>query len=201
MADVGVLGLGKLGLVFALVLDVHGKHRVTGCDMSRHPLDIISGKAVPPQEVQIDNLLALNRMNVVNDPATLVANADTIFVAVQTPHPAHLDGTVPNLDPETRRDFDYAYLINAVRSLARAADMANKAITIAVISTVLPGTCDRLLRPLLNDHTRLVYTPSLISLGSVADDLLNPEFVIVGADTYEDEFRVEKIVEIGRAHV
>jgi len=193
MADVGVLGLGKLGLVFALVLDVHGKHRVTGCDMSRHPLDIISGKAVPPQEVQIDNLLALNRMNVVNDPATLVANADTIFVAVQTPHPAHLDGTVPNLDPETRRDFDYAYLINAVRSLARAADMANKAITIAVISTVLPGTCDRLLRPLLNDHTRLVYTPSLISLGSVADDLLNPEFVIVGADTYEDALAVTEI--------
>jgi len=193
MADVGVLGLGKLGLVFALVLDVHGKHRVTGCDMSRHPLDIISGKAVPPQEVQIDNLLALNRMNVVNDPATLVANADTIFVAVQTPHPAHLDGTVPNLDPETRRDFDYAYLINAVRSLARAADMAHKTITIAVISTVLPGTCDRLLRPLLNDHTRLVYTPSLISLGSVADDLLNPEFVIVGADTYEDALAVTEI--------
>lgn len=193
MADVGVLGLGKLGLIFALVLDVHGKHRVTGCDVSRVPLGILSGKTPPPREVQIDNLLALNHMNVVNDPALLVANADTIFVAVQTPHPPHLDGTLPNLDPETRRDFEYSYLINAVRSLARAADMQNRTITIAVISTVLPGTCDRLLRPLLNDHTRLVYTPSLIALGSVADDLLNPEFVIVGGDSYDDTLPVVEI--------
>ena len=193
MADVGVLGLGKLGLIFALVLDVHGKHNVTGCDVSRRPLDILSGREMPPQEVQINNLLALNRMNVVNDPASLVANTDTIFVAVQTPHPPHLDGTVPDLDPDTRRDFDYAYLISAVRSLSRAADMQNKEITIAVISTVLPGTCDRLLRPLLSPRARLVYTPSLISLGSVADDLLNPEFVIVGADSYDDALPVTEV--------
>lgn len=191
MADVGVLGLGKLGLIMALVLDVHGKHRVTGCDTSRRPLDILSGKAVPPQEVQIENLLAMNRVSVVRDPVLLVANADTIFVAVQTPHPEIFDGTVPV--PDDRRDFEYSYLINAVRSLAQAADMQNKMITIAVVSTVLPGTCDRLLRPLLNDHTRLVYTPSLISLGSVADDLLNPEFVIVGGDSYEDTLPVAEI--------
>lgn len=184
MSDVGVLGLGKLGLVLAMVLDVHGKHRVTGCDVSTRPTDILAGRVEPPKESDISALLRNNRINVVNDPATLVANADVIFVAVQTPHPAEYDGTVPA--PEVTRDFEYGYLTNAVRWLSRAAYQQNKDITIAVVSTVLPGTCDRLLRPLLTDRVTLVYTPSLIALGSVAEDLLNPEFVILGADSYDE---------------
>lgn len=191
MSDVGVLGLGKLGLIFAMVLDVHGQHRVTGCDVSRRPTDILAGRVDQPREADISALIRNNKINVVNDPATLVANADVIFVAVQTPHPPHYDGTGPV--PEETKDFEYGYLINAVRQLSRAAERQAKDITIAVISTVLPGTCDRLLRPLLTPHARLVYTPSLIALGSVADDLLTPEFVILGADTYDDAYPVAKI--------
>jgi UDPglucose 6-dehydrogenase len=191
MSDVGVLGLGKLGLIFALVLDTYGKHRVTGCDMSTRPTDILARRIEMPQEADMAHLIANNRMNVVNDPASLVANADTIFVAVQTPHPPAYDGTVPA--PEETKDFDYSHLVSAVRQLSRAAYQQSKEITIAVISTVLPGTCDRLLRPLLAPGVRLVYTPSLIALGTVADDLLNPEFVILGADSYEDSLPVQEI--------
>lgn len=191
MSDVGVMGLGKLGLIMAMVLDVHGKHRVIGYDPSKRPVDILAGRVPPPDEAGISELIKSNRVSVVNSPETLVTNTDTIFVVVQTPHPEHFDGTVPV--PEERRDFEYGYLTTAVRQLARAADNQDKTITIAVVSTVLPGTCDRLLRPLLNDHTRLVYTPSLIALGTVADDLLSPEFVIVGADSYDDAYEVTKI--------
>lgn len=191
MSDVGVCGLGKLGLIFAMVLDVHGKHRVTGCDISTRPTDILTGRVEPPREAGIVGLLKNNKINVVNDPESLVANSDVIFVAVQTPHAAIYDGTGPV--PETTADFEYAYLVNAVRQLSRASDHQAKRITIAVISTVLPGTCDRLLRPLLTDMVTLVYTPSLISLGQVADDLLNPEFVIIGADSYDAAHDVTKI--------
>lgn len=191
MTDVGVMGLGKLGLIFAMTLDVHGKHHVTGCDISTRPTDILAGRVDPPREAGIVGLLKDNKVNVVNDPETLVANADVIFVAVQTPHAAIYDGTGPV--PETTADFEYGYLINAVRQLSRASDHQAKPITIAVISTVLPGTCDRLLRPLLTDQVTLVYTPSLISLGQVADDLLNPEFVILGSDSYDAAYDVMKI--------
>jgi UDPglucose 6-dehydrogenase len=191
MSDVGVLGLGKLGLILAMVLDVNGRHRVTGCDISRRPVDILTGRVDPPQEQDVSALIRNNKINVVSDPSTLVANADVIFVAVQTPHPPHYDGTVPV--PEETKDFDYSHLISAVRQLSRAADRQQKNITIAVVSTVLPGTCDRLLRPLLTPLVTLVYTPSLIALGRVADDLLNPEFVILGADSYDDAYDVVKI--------
>jgi UDPglucose 6-dehydrogenase len=185
------MGLGKLGLIMAMVLDVHGKHQVTGCDTSRRPENILAGRVPPPQEEDIDHLIRVNQINIINDPASLVANADVIFVAVQTPHPPDYDGTVPV--PKETKDFDYSYLVSAVRQLSRAADLQQKNITIAVVSTVLPGTCDRLLRPLLTPRVRLVYTPSLISLGSVAENLLDPEFVILGADSYEDAHEVMEV--------
>lgn len=182
MSKVGVVGLGKLGLIFAMVLDVYGKHEVYGYDVTTRPAQILRGTVPPPDELDFDHLLKQNKISVLDHPDSLVAVSDTIFVAVQTPHAGIYDGTVPV--PETTADFEYGYLVNAVRQLSRAATQQNKQITIAVISTVLPGTCDRLLRPLLTPSVSLVYTPSLISLGQVANDLLNPEFVIIGADSY-----------------
>jgi UDPglucose 6-dehydrogenase len=191
MSNVGVMGLGKVGLILAMVLDVHGKHNVYGYDPARRPTDILAGRVDPPQETGIGGLLDTNKVTSVGSADLLVANADVIFVSVQTPHPPLYDGTTPV--PEETKDFDYTHLVSAVRQLSRAADRQQQQITIAVVSTVLPGTCDRLLRPLLTPMAKLVYTPSLISLGSVADDLMDPEFVILGADSYDDAHEVDKI--------
>ena len=50
-----------------------------------------------------------------------------------------------------------------------------------IISTVLPGTLDREVLPLLGPRFRLVYEPLFISMGTVVTDYLNPEFVLCGA--------------------
>jgi UDPglucose 6-dehydrogenase len=192
------MGLGKLGLIMAMVLDVHGNHNVVGYDPSPRPWDILANRADPPDESGIGGLLPNNAVSHAADPEELVSRTDVIFVVVQTPHPEHFDGTVPV--PKELKDFDYGFLVNAVRQLSRAADHQDKQITIAVVSTVLPGTCDRLLRPYLHDRVRLVYTPSLIALGTVADDLLSPEFVIVGADSYEDTYEISKIYRTLHSH-
>jgi UDPglucose 6-dehydrogenase len=85
------------------------------------------------------------------------------------------------------QDFEYGYLINAVRELANAARELSKNIAIVVVSTVLPGTMDKHIRPLLNVHTKLVYHPFFIAMGTVIDDFTNPEFVLLGIDTPGDE--------------
>jgi len=191
MSKVAVCGLGKLGLIFAMVLDVYGKHEVYGYDVTTRPAGILAGRVEPPAEADMDHLLKQNKVSMVDSPEALVASVDKVFVAVQTPHAGIYDGTVPV--PDTTADFEYGYLVSAVRQLSRAADRQHKEITIAVISTVLPGTCDRLLRPLLTPSVSLVYTPSLISLGRVADDLLNPEFTIIGADSSDAAYEVSRI--------
>jgi UDPglucose 6-dehydrogenase len=103
-----------------------------------------------------------------------------VFVAVQTPHAPAYGGEVPA--PPGPRDFEYAFLVQAVRDICAAAAAAEKPITLAVVSTVLPGTCNRLIRPLAGPYVTLVYTPVFIAMGTTIADFTDPEFVICGAD-------------------
>ena len=63
----------------------------------------------------------------------------------------------------------------------------------AVVSTVLPGTCARLLAPLIRSPLRLAYTPSFIAMGTTVPDFLDPEFVLVGADDPEAYKDLERV--------
>lgn len=183
---VGVVGLGKLGLMMALVLAKHGGYHVTGYDPSALPNDILSGKtsAPVPAEEGITELLEDPDIDLASTPGGVVrAVDDVVFVVVPTPHPPEYDGTRP-MAADAADDFEYGYLVQAVRDIVRAASEQAKRITVVIVSTVLPGTINREIRPLLNEWTTVVYSPSLIALGSVRADLLDPEFVILGADAH-----------------
>jgi UDPglucose 6-dehydrogenase len=53
--------------------------------------------------------------------------------------------------------------------------------TLVLISTVLPGTTRREFAPLVS-NTKLMYNPYLIAMGTVADDMINPEMIMVGSE-------------------
>jgi UDPglucose 6-dehydrogenase len=52
---------------------------------------------------------------------------------------------------------------------------------VVLISTVLPGTVRRELRPCIT-NARFIYNPYLIAMGSVEWDMVNPEMVIIGTE-------------------
>jgi UDPglucose 6-dehydrogenase len=169
--NVGWVGLGRLGVPCALTLAKFGGHTVTGYD-PRPP-------RFPEYEVGADHL-DLSRITLADTPEGVVAASDVVFVAVQTPHAPAYGGETPT--PAERRDFEYGYLTNAVRAVCAAAEAQQKPITLAVVSTVLPGTCNRLLRPFVGDHVTLVYNPSFIAMSTTVTDFTDPEFVLIGAD-------------------
>lgn len=181
--NVGWIGLGRLGLPCALVLDAAG-HTVTGYDLSPVPAEILTGKCPPMQEEHITGLLASSSLKLLSSPRDVAATSDVVFVAVQTPHAPAYGGEVPA--PEDRRDFEYAYLVQACRDVCAAAAAMAKPVTLVVVSTVLPGTVNRLIRPLLNPHVRLIYSPAFIAMGTTISDYRNPEFVTCGVDRDED---------------
>jgi UDPglucose 6-dehydrogenase len=112
----------------------------------------------------------------------MVYDSDVIFVAVQTPHEPHMGGEQP-VQQHHVTDFEYHYLQAAVQSIVQASkDLDNKNITIVVVSTCLPGTMNRVIKPLLTWHTHLVYNPFFIAMGTTVHDFINPDFVLVGAD-------------------
>jgi UDPglucose 6-dehydrogenase len=52
---------------------------------------------------------------------------------------------------------------------------------LVIISTVLPGTIRRDIAPLAN-NTNLVYNPYLLAMGSVKQDFLDPEMIMIGTE-------------------
>lgn len=100
-----------------------------------------------------------------------ITDRDLIFIAVPTPHDPAYGGETPtsHLEP---KNFDYTMLSNAVRDAAR-----NTTCPIVIISTVLPGTIRSLFWDLID---RIVYNPYLISMGTVEEDLQQPDIIIIG---------------------
>jgi UDPglucose 6-dehydrogenase len=172
---VGFVGCGKLGLMVALTIESRG-HEVRGYDVRPEPAEYLAMRRIPFQEAHSAELLANTRMQMC-DLHELCAWADIIFLAPQTPHGHEYEGVTPL--PESRADFDYSYLKEAVQSVDACLTEPK---TCVIISTVLPGTIQRHILPLIGENFRLVYSPQFIAMGTVYDDFLNPEFWLIGTN-------------------
>lgn len=187
---IGWMGLGRLGLTCALALAEHGKHQVYGIDVSTRPYDILAGRIQPHEEEGLADLVAhndpgarghgLTAVDSVRDMVRELDDGAVVFVAVQTPHDPRYGGETPVRERPV--DFEYGFLIQAVRDLAREAERQAKTLTVVVVSTVLPGTTRAHLAPLAGARVRLVYNPFFIALTTTLRDYLHPEFVLLGAD-------------------
>jgi UDPglucose 6-dehydrogenase len=101
-----------------------------------------------------------------------IENRDMIFIAVPTPHEKEYDGSciTSHLIP---KDFNYETLTKVVNECQQYQPNT----PVIIISTVLPGTIRRLFS---NYKDKIVYNPYLIGMGSVKEDLINPDILIIG---------------------
>jgi UDPglucose 6-dehydrogenase len=175
----GFIGLGKLGLPMALAAQAAG-HQVAGWDVSPIVRSNIDAGYLPYREQGAADLLTENGMGL-KPVMSLVDWASIIFLVIQTPHDPSFEGVTPL--PDERADFDYTYLIDAASEVSVAADRCERDITMVVVSTVLPGTIERHIQPVISDRVRLVYNPSFIAMGTAISDFTDPEFVLVGTES------------------
>jgi UDPglucose 6-dehydrogenase len=112
------------------------------------------------------------------------------FLAVQTPNDPRFDGSTPL--PEDRQDFNYSFLLDAVAEVAKFAVDHESHITLAVVSTCLPGTFRHKIEPLLNEYIDYVYTPQFIAMGTVIEDYLHPEFNLIGVHSEQARQKLEE---------
>lgn len=181
---IGMVGCGKLGLIVALAIESKG-HSVMGYDINPKVADYLRDRKIPFKEEHSEELLKKTKMEMAS-LKEVIEFSDIVFLAVQTPHDPKYEGTTRL--PEKRVDFDYSFLKKSVKEIN---SLLTKDKIIVVISTVLPGTIDREVRPLLGKHFKLVYEPLFIAMGTVYDDYLDPEFVLVGVDEEEPAKKLE----------
>lgn len=180
--NIGIVGMGKLGLPVALAIESKG-HKVRGYDINPNVGTYLKDKSIPFKEKDIQPLLDSNHVEMTS-LEEVVRNSDIVFCAIQTPHEKRFEGATPL--PQDRQDFDYTYLIEAVKSIAYLASDLEKPTTLVVISTCLPGTYNTHIKPLLNEYIDYVYNPFFIAMGQVVDDFLDPEFVLIGKEKQEE---------------
>jgi UDPglucose 6-dehydrogenase len=180
---VGFVGLGKLGLPTALAIESRG-HEVMGYDINPHVERYLIERQIPYREAGASDLLANTKLRFAS-VEEIVRECELIFLPVQTPHHPDYEG-ITRL-PDSRVDFEYGYLVEAVKQVAAQAESQAEHVQVVVNSTVLPGTVEREIKPLLGTYAHLVYNPAFIAMGTTINDFLHPEFVLIGVDPDNEE--------------
>ena len=173
---VSVVGLGKLGAPLAAVFAARG-HDVVGSDINTALLTALQQGRAPVEEPRLQEMIdaAGARLRVTSDHQELVARSDVTFVVVPTPS-------------DTSGAFANDYIVTALQTVGHA--LRNKAgYHVAVVtSTVMPGSMDGAIRTELERASGrtvgveigLCYKPEFIALGSVVDNMLEPDFLLIG---------------------
>lgn len=165
---IGFIGLGKLGMSCAETISDKG-YSVNGYDIVKKQSQKITMYSNIKDSVQ---------------------NCDIVFISVPTPHEFNYDGRTPTAHLEPK-DFDYTIVRNV---LTEADQYMNSDQLLVLISTVMPGTVRRELRPLVK-NARFIYNPYLIAMGSVAWDMVNPEMVMIGTEDGSETGDAKQLVD------
>ena len=181
---VGVAGLGYMGLATGLAFARRGVPTV-GYDIRPELLQRLrSGKT----SIYENGLLALlrselrsRRFTVADRWDELVRRADVIFLCLPTPRGA---GGRIDLRP----------ILRGVREAGRALRGGTDPRLVVVKSTVVPGTTEQVIRPLLErisgrDSATLgvASNPEFLAEGNMVRDALTPERIVVGVSNRRDE--------------
>ena len=188
--SVGVGGLGYMGLATALAFAHHGV-RVRGYDLRPELRRSLRSAELPIFEEGLDGLLRdeldSGRFEVVDSWEEMVQASPVLFVCLPTPR-----------RPSGR--IDLGPMRAGLNELGRALRGVGEYRLVVVKSTVVPGTTERTLRPLLERVSRkgpeelgVAVAPEFLAEGSMVQDALRPARIVLGVDRPADEARLRRL--------
>jgi len=151
-------------------------HNVSGVDLSKNRINDILHLNIEPEPKVRDHLSQVlnNTLRVSSEFAGAVEKSEVSFLIVPTP--SGKDGKFIN-----------DYIEEAIESLILTVKSENH--LICIVSTVMPGTCDEIINDFipskLNDSKtkfKIAYSPEFVALGTVIDNMQNPDTILIGAN-------------------
>ena len=181
--SISVFGLGYVGSVSAACLARAG-HRVTGVDINSQKVEMLASGRSPILEPRMSELVAeghqASRLYATTDAVAAVRDSDVSFVCVGTPS-------------LRSGKLDLSHLEHVTREIAAGLKEKKSHHVIVLRSTVLPGTTESLVIPILQDASgrhagadfTVCYNPEFMREGSAVADFLEPPYTILGAQSPE----------------
>ena len=188
---ISIFGLGYVGAVSLACLGRDG-HEVIGVDIDRTKLDLIMAGKTPVVEEGMVELMrqvaASGKVSVTTDAQRAVLDSDISLVCVGTPSAAN-------------GSQDQGAILRLAVEIGRAIGAKSVPHVIVFRSTLVPGTVEDVLRPIVEEHSGkkegkdffLCFQPEFLREGSSIRDYDKPPFTIVGAN---DAYPVERLQEL-----
>jgi GDP-mannose 6-dehydrogenase len=175
---VSVFGLGYVGCVSAGCLARDG-HSVIGVDVNPLKVDAINAGRSPLMEPELDALIAearrAGRLEATDNGPSAVARTDLSLICVGTPS-MHNGG------------LDHRHVEHVCREIGTALPHARPEHAVVVRSTVLPGTTEERLIPIIERHSGrragtdvpVCTNPEFLREGTAVADYTRPSYVVIG---------------------
>lgn len=185
---ISIFGLGYVGAVSLACLSRDG-HEVIGVDVDKTKLDLImAGKTPVVEEGMVDlmaRVAASGKVTVTTDAQRAVMDSEISLVCVGTP-------SAPN------GSQDQGAILRLAAEIGRALAAKSAPHVVVFRSTLVPGTVEDVLRPIVEEHSgkkdgvdfHLCFQPEFLREGSSIKDYDKPPFTIVGAN---HDFPVERL--------
>lgn len=174
--NISVIGLGKLGSPILASIASRG-FNVIGLDINKDFVDAINAGKPPVDEPQLEKYIKdnIDRITATTDYENAILNTDITFVIVPTPS-------------EENGNFSTKYAKMASENIGKALKNKSDYHLVCLTSTLLPGETEKAMIKTLEENSGkkcgkdfgFCYNPEFIALGDVIQDLLNPDFVLIG---------------------
>lgn len=164
---IGVIGAGRLGICFALLMEKNG-YDVVVSDIRKDYVESLNNKSIKTNEPEVEKYLA----NAVNFKATTFNNdvideCDIIYTLVATP--SLPDGS-----------YDINAIWNVIEDIKSHGNVEGKSFVVGC--TTNPGDCDKFQKALNDFGVDVYYNPEFIAQGSIIKDLKNADMVLIGGN-------------------
>ncbi len=175
---ISIFGMGYVGVVSAACLAQLG-HQVTGVDVSQDKVDIINSGRSPIIERDIDGLVAQavaeGRLRATTDAVEGIRASEISLICVGTPS-------------NTNGSLDLRYVERVSHDIGLALAQKAEFHTIVLRSTVLPGTTEEVVLPVLEiasgkkagEGFGLCFNPEFLREGTSVADFWHPPFTVIG---------------------
>ena len=171
MEKVSIIGVGKLGLCFALTLDRAG-YNVLGCDINESYVSLLNNKSLKSPEQGVEEALRLSHnFRATTNIEKAVEHSDVLFVVVAT----------PSLD---NGRYDHSQ-VNSVLDKLENLGPQEFPKQLVICCTTMPGYCDTVAERMSDYNYVVSYNPEFIAQGTILRDQTYPDMVLIGEGSRE----------------
>jgi GDP-mannose 6-dehydrogenase len=190
---ISIFGIGYVGAVCCGSLAARG-HTVIGVDVSPSKVEMINNGISPIVEPGLEELLGKavisGNLRGTADAREAIENSDLTMICVGTPS-------------KQSGDLDLRYVEAVTQEIGKALAGKNEWHTVVIRSTVLPGTINNVVRPILEERSGkkagegfgLASNPEFLREGTAIADYEFPPMTVIGehckrsGDTLEELYR------------